>query len=106
MRLEQSESQRLQALAGDVGLQPWDKPPVRRVVMMCKDMTMDIFDLGLSLIDEREIYYLFLENCLEVVCGAGHTLSLEKFEDKMTIFISENKIKSSLRFLVTSCLKK
>ena len=49
--------------------------------------------------------YLFLENCLEVVCGAGHTLSLEKFEDKMTIFISENKIKSSLRFLVTSCLK-
>ncbi len=73
---------------------------------MCKDITMDIFDLGLTLIDKRDIYHLFLENCLEVLCGAGHTLSLEKFEDKMTVFISENKIKSSLRFLVTSCLKK
>ena len=34
MRLEQRESQRLQALAGDLGLQPWCKPPVRRVVMI------------------------------------------------------------------------
>ncbi len=45
---------------------------------MCKDMTMDIFDLGSTLIDKREIYHLFLENCLEVVCRAGHALSLEK----------------------------
>ena len=51
---------------------------------MCKDITMDIFDLGLTLIDKREIYHLFLENCLEELCGAGHALSLEKFEDKMT----------------------
>ena len=34
MRLEQRESQRLQALAGDLGLQSWCKPPVRRVVMI------------------------------------------------------------------------
>ena len=45
---------------------------------MCKDITMDIFDLGLTLIDKREIYHLFLENCLEELCGAGHALSLEK----------------------------
>jgi len=73
---------------------------------MCKDITMDIFDLGSTLIDEREIYHLFLENCLEVVCRAGHALSLEKIEDKMTVFLSENIIKRSLRFLVTTCLKK
>ncbi|XTA69295.1 hypothetical protein J1C76_04405 [Streptococcus sanguinis] len=60
---------------------------------MCKDMTMDIFDLGLSLIDEREIYYLFLENCLEVLCRAGHALSLEKLGDKMIAFAKENIIK-------------
>ena len=59
---------------------------------MCKDMTMDIFDLGLSLIDEREIYYLFLENCLEVLCGTGHALSLEKLGDKMLAFAKENII--------------
>lgn len=34
MRLEQRESQRLQALAGNLGLQPWFKPPVRWVVMI------------------------------------------------------------------------
>ncbi|EGC22855.1 hypothetical protein HMPREF9388_0952 [Streptococcus sanguinis SK353] len=51
---------------------------------MCKDITMDIFDLGFPLIDERELYHLFLENCLEVVCRSGHAPSLEKFEDKMT----------------------
>ncbi|EGF15074.1 hypothetical protein HMPREF9386_0918 [Streptococcus sanguinis SK330] len=73
---------------------------------MCKDITMDIFDLGSTLIDEREIYHLFLENCLEVVCRAGHALSLEKLEDKMTVFLSENIIKRSLRFLVATCLKK
>jgi len=56
-------------------------------------MTMDIFDLGLSLIDEREIYYLFLENCLEVLCRAGHALSLEKLGDKMIAFAKENIIK-------------
>ena len=60
---------------------------------MCKDITMDIFDLGLTLIDEREIYHLFRENCLEVLCGSGHALSLEKLEDKMTVFLSENIIK-------------
>lgn len=73
---------------------------------MCKDITMDIFDLGTTLIDKREIYHLFLENCLEVVCRAGHALSLEKLEDKMTVFLSENIIKRSLRFLVATCLKK
>lgn len=73
---------------------------------MCKDITMDIFDLGLTLIDEREIYHLFLENCLEVVCRAGHALSFEKFEDKMTVFLSENIIKKFLRSLVTTWLKK
>jgi len=51
---------------------------------MCKDITMDIFDLGFPLIDERELYHLFLENCLEVVFRSGHAPSLEKFEDKMT----------------------
>jgi len=49
---------------------------------------------------------LFREYCLEVVCRAGHALSLEKIEDKMTVFLSENIIKRSLRFLVTTCLKK
>ena len=73
---------------------------------MCKDITMDIFDLGSTLIDEREIYHLFLENCLEVVCRAGHALSFEKFEDKMTVFLSENIIKKFLRSLVTTWLKK
>ena len=73
---------------------------------MCKDITMDIFDLGSTLIDKREIYHLFLENCLEVVRRAGHALSLEKLEDKMTVFISENIIKRILRSLVTTCLKK
>lgn len=63
------------------------------------------FDLGSTLIDEREIYHLFLENCLEVVCTAGHALSLEKLEDKMTVFLSENIIKRSLRFFVITCLK-
>ena len=53
---------------------------------MCKDITMDIFDLGSTLIDKREIYHLFLENCLEIVCRADHALSLKKFEDKMTFF--------------------
>ena len=37
MRLEQRESQRLQALAGNLGLQPWGKPTVRRVVMICAE---------------------------------------------------------------------
>ena len=60
---------------------------------MCKDITMDIFDLGLTLIDEREIYHLFLENCLEVLCGTGHALSLEKLGDKMLAFAKENIIK-------------
>ena len=69
-------------------------------------LTMDIFDLGLTLIDEREIYHLFLENCLEVVCRADHALSLEKLEDKMTVFLSENIIKRCLHFLVTTWLKK
>ena len=59
---------------------------------MCKDITMDIFDLGLTLIDEREIYHLFLENCLEVLCGTGHALSLEKLGDKMLAFAKENII--------------
>ena len=53
---------------------------------------MDIFDLGLTLIDEREIYHLFLENCLEVVCRAGHAFSLEKLENKMLAFAKENII--------------
>ena len=69
---------------------------------MCKDITMDIFDLGLTLIDEREIYHFFLE----VVRRAGHALSLEKLEDKMTVFLSENIIKRCLHFLVTTWLKK
>ena len=56
-------------------------------------MTMDIFDLGSTLIDKREIYHLFLENCLEVVCRAGHALSLEKLGDKMLAFAKENIIK-------------
>lgn len=60
------------------------------------------FDLGSTLIDEREIYQFFLE----VVRRAGHDFSLEKLEDKMTIFLSENIIKRILRFLVTTCLKK
>lgn len=60
---------------------------------MCKDITMDIFDLGSTLIDEREIYHLFLENCLEVLCRAGHALSLEKLGDKMIAFAKENIIK-------------
>ena len=60
---------------------------------MCKDMTMDIFDLGSTLIDKREIYHLFLENCLEVLCRAGHALSLEKLGDKMIAFAKENIIK-------------
>lgn len=64
------------------------------------------FDLGSTLIDERETYHLFLENCLEVVCRAGHALSIEKLEDKMTVFILENIIKRTLRFLVTTWLKK
>ena len=45
---------------------------------MCKDITMDFFDLGSTLIDERETYHLFLEYCLEVVRRASHALSLEK----------------------------
>ncbi|MBZ2039389.1 hypothetical protein K1I58_00285 [Streptococcus sanguinis] len=60
---------------------------------MCKDITMDIFDLGSTLIDKREIYHLFLENCLEVLCRAGHALSLEKLGDKMIAFAKENIIK-------------
>ena len=73
---------------------------------MCKDITMDFFDLGSTLIDERETYHLFLEYCLEVVRRASHALSLEKLEDKMTVFLSENIIKRFLRFLVTKWLKK
>lgn len=60
---------------------------------MCKDMTMDIFDLGSSLIDKREIYHHFREYCLEVLCRAGHALSLEKLGDKMIAFAKENIIK-------------
>ena len=55
---------------------------------MCKDITMDIFDLGLTLIDEREIYQFFLE----VVRRAGHDFSLEKLENKMLAFAKENII--------------
>lgn len=38
-RLEQSESQRLEALAGSMGLQPQSKPPVGRVVLIEKVVT-------------------------------------------------------------------
>jgi hypothetical protein len=34
MWIERSESQRLKALAGNSGLKPVSKPPVRRVVMI------------------------------------------------------------------------
>ena len=66
------------------------------------------FDLGSTLIDERETYHLFLEHCLEVLCEAGHTLSLEEFEAKMIAFAKENKdpVKETWTFFAPSALSR
>ena len=66
------------------------------------------FDLGSTLIDERETYHLFREHCLKVLCEAGHTLSLEEFEAKMIAFAKENKdpVKETWTFFAPSALSR
>lgn len=49
------------------------------------------FDLGSTLIDERETYKLFQERCVRELHAAGCCVTAEAFEEQMLRFAKENK---------------
>ncbi|MGT2754189.1 hypothetical protein [Streptococcus ovis] len=64
------------------------------------------FDLGSTLIDERETYRFFQERCVRELHVAGCCVTAKDFEEQMLRFAKENKdpVKETWAFFATGDL--
>ncbi len=49
------------------------------------------FDVGSTLVDERETYRLFSKRCVETLSSAGRVVTLDEFEEKLVEYSRKNQ---------------